>query len=223
MSELGEVFETIHAGRHSLRSLQAEVREWRNFPRGREAFARVMGRVAGSLPEDLAAKAPEETETRSRLWVVRPGRMRLERLLDGDEVAVVVVQGERWWSHHPAQGFSSSADEGHVPEPHTSAMRQLLDPWALLGHLRLEAAGDDEVAGRKGIRLRGRPEEVRRRTALAGLGQGADAYELTVDREFGVLLRTEAQLEGEAFEVKEMTVASFGLDIPDEVFPFPTS
>lgn len=223
MTSVGEALDLVHDGRHRLRTLKAGVREWRHFERGRRAFSRVMARRGTASSEaELVEKAPERTETRSRLWVSRPGRIRLERLLgpgDGD-VAMVVVDGDRWWSYHPQGGFESS-EEGGRSQAQTLAMRQLLDPWPLLGDLALEVEGEASVAGRDGLVLRGTPTQHPDRTVLIGLGQGADAYELTADREFGVLLRTSARIDGEPFEVKELAEVAFDGAIPDEVFAFP--
>lgn len=225
MSELGDALERVHHGRHRVRALRAQVREWRHFPRGRKAFSRVMARRGTASAEaELVDKAPEISETVSRLWVVKPGRIRLERLLErGPEpnVAVAVVDGERWWSYHPEGGFESS-EEGGRSHAQTLVMRQLLDPWPLLGDLALETVGESSMAGRQAVLLRGTPTEHPNRTTLIGLGQGADAYELAADAEFGVLLRTAATIDGEEFEVKELSEVVFDPEIPDGVFAFPT-
>lgn len=224
MSELGDALERIHDGRHRLRTLRAQVREWRHFPRGRKAFSRVMARRGTPASEaELVEKAPETTETFSRIWVAKPGRIRLERMLErGPEpnVAVAVVNGERWWSYHPEGGFESS-EEGGRSHAQTLVMRQLLDPWPLLGELALETAGETSVAGRQAVLLRGTPTDHPHRTALIGLGQGADAYELAADAELGVLLRTAAKIDGEDFEVKELSEVALDPEISEEVFAFP--
>lgn len=224
MSELGDALERVHRGRHRVRALRAQVREWRHFPRGREAFSRVMARRGTAAAEaELVEKAPEVTETFSRLWMAKPGRMRLERLLErGPEpnVAVAVVDGERWWSYHPEGGFETS-EQGGRSHAQTLAMRQLLDPWPLLGDLGLEMVGESSVAGREAVVLRGTPTEQPHRTAFIGLGQGADTYELAADAELGVLLRTAAKIDGEDFEVKEFSEVVFDPEIPDGVFTFP--
>jgi hypothetical protein len=56
---------------------------------------------------------------------------------------------------------------------------------------------------------------------LHGLGTGADRYELAIDRERGVILRAEAQLEGYPFRVVEVKSAIFDQPIEPRVFEPP--
>ncbi len=51
-----------------------------------------------------------------------------------------------------------------------------------------------------------------------GLGAGAHDYELLVDAERGVLLRSEARLEGRAFRTIEVTSIRFDGRVDDGVF-----
>ncbi|MDQ3964170.1 MAG: hypothetical protein M3277_09725 [Actinomycetota bacterium] len=56
------------------------------------------------------------------------------------------------------------------------------------------------------------------RSHLHGLGSGADAYELVVDSESGVLLRSEALLEGNPFRIVEVESIYFDETLGDETF-----
>jgi hypothetical protein len=54
--------------------------------------------------------------------------------------------------------------------------------------------------------------------AASGLGTGADRYELVVDTERGVVLRSEAQLEGSPFLIIEIQDVGFDEPFPNDTF-----
>lgn len=75
------------------------------------------------------------------------------------------------------------------------------------------------IAGREGIRLRARARPGRRESiALFRLGAGADAYELAVDAERGILLREVASLDGADYSVTEVVAVAFDESFPPETF-----
>jgi hypothetical protein len=53
---------------------------------------------------------------------------------------------------------------------------------------------------------------------LASLGAGADEYRFLLDVERGVLLRSEARLEGRPFLVKQLTAVTFDAHLPATLF-----
>lgn len=53
---------------------------------------------------------------------------------------------------------------------------------------------------------------------LHGIGSGAEEYELLVDGERGVLLRTEARLRGRPFLIVEMDEVTFDEELPADTF-----
>jgi outer membrane lipoprotein-sorting protein len=54
--------------------------------------------------------------------------------------------------------------------------------------------------------------------AQSELGRGADEHLLHIDAERGVILRSEARLEGRPFRIIEMEQISFDERFPDETF-----
>ena len=64
-----------------------------------------------------------------------------------------------------------------------------------------------------------KPRRRWRSDQLYGLAPGADRYLLAVDDERGVIMRVEAQLDGEAFTVTKVTGISFDEGFPDELAP----
>ncbi len=53
---------------------------------------------------------------------------------------------------------------------------------------------------------------------MHGLGLGADEYQLMVDDERGVLLRSEARIRGLPFRILEMQLVSFDEEFPEDTF-----
>ena len=98
----------------------------------------------------------------------------------------------------------------------------LLEPTHVLGALRLEPAGEVEVAGRPGLLVRGTPRSRGREGsfALFHMGAGADEYELVFDRERGVLLRTTSLFGGLPLTTVEVLEIAFDEEFPPETFQF---
>jgi hypothetical protein len=94
--------------------------------------------------------------------------------------------------------------------------RPLLDPSGLPGVLEIERVDNEE--GRLLVQARPRDDldDYQRHMRLQG-ASGADALELVVDRERGVVLRMTAYLDGQELSVSELEEVVF-----DEVFPAET-
>jgi hypothetical protein len=85
--------------------------------------------------------------------------------------------------------------------------------------LELEPIEPATHAGRPALRLRARERKVDHRTAPV-LPWGADAHELLVDAERGVLLRLVSFIEGEQFALSELEQVAFDEQLPPETFVF---
>jgi len=93
----------------------------------------------------------------------------------------------------------------------------MIIPW-----LDMTAGADTEVAGRHAVMVDATPRSGEEAGfALHLLGTGADRYELAIDRERGVILRAEAQLDGEPFRFVEVTSAAFDDPIESLAFQLP--
>lgn len=141
-----------------------------------------------------------------RLWVDRPDRLRAEHDGEGG-TSSIVRSGPLWWMWHPDHG-GMSGDDREVGLGHTGALTHLLDPTPLLGLARLEALGEDEVIGRRAIRLRAEPR-TEDDVVEPGWYVIAEGLELAIDLERGIALS--------AGNVG-LTEVVFDEDIPPETF-----
>lgn len=229
MGELGDLFELLHGARDSFETVRAGVRDWRHVERSDRAWRR----FAGTPPEQEFVDAlrsevlREAEESTGRLWFEKPARVRYEH--DGrDGTSVSVRDGQHVWRYSSAFGALASA---RPPEEDLGVaglvLEHLFDPAPLIGDLDFEFLGRTSVAGRSALRLRARPRfrgfwddggrDVWRRFLLP---PGADEYELLVDAERGVILRSAARLDDEDFRVTELTEVAFDEELPPETFTF---
>ena len=175
-------------------------------------------------------EAPGRMRSTTRFWHEPPGRMREE--VEVGEPAVlehaVVRDGEDWWTYSPGWGVVTSTAGDDVDGETVNVgggeqSRALLDPSALLPLFDFEVLGEAEAAGRAALRVRARP-----RSGLGGessffrahLPPGANAHELLVDRERGVVLRAGSFLDGEEFAASEIVGLAFDEDFPPGTFVF---
>lgn len=221
----GDEVRILEGGR-KWSTLKMAGREWRHDDRLLAAFRRTVADEAATFTATLVDKDPApkaETEVPWRLWLVPPGRGRAEFAL-GTEMLTVVVDGDRWWSWSPLLGPRAGGTSMKVA---MGPGLTLVEPRRLLPWLEgLTTVGRRNVAGREGIAVQARPvdPEVRGRLQdeeietmrgvsadlpLCELGEGADDYELVVDSEIGVLLRSEARLDRQAFRIIEVDELAF--------------
>jgi outer membrane lipoprotein-sorting protein len=223
VSTLAEIFELIHGAESSFRTVHASIRVWRDEEKNQLAFERYFeekqerGRAVSMMfavgdPDE--AETPTETEERIRLWLVRPSRWREE--VEGRWPRLSVFDGEKLFTYTPDLGALEQAEPGGA-EGEASF---LLAPAQLLPGLELEPQGETELAGRRAIRVGGRPRRTPRDDIRPGLALGADAYELTIDAESGILLRVAAYRDGEAFATTEITEIVFDQALDPELFRF---
>jgi hypothetical protein len=162
--------------------------------------------------------AQGEWEQVCRLWLSWPSQARSEAELEwkgSRDRGVSVIDGKRWWSDWPYRGFSSSEDDSRVS---IGIMHgELLDPWPLISDLDLEVRGTATYLGREAVEAHAAPRE-RRVPYYSRVISGADALELAVDLERGVLLRLAAVLKGATFEIKEMTDIAFDENLDPDLF-----
>lgn len=169
-------------------------------------------------PPDL----PRVVEKRTRLWAEPPERLRWESELvfDGRPGTVNrgVRDGDAWWRTTPAGQI-----ESHTSEPHrrfvSAGFEHLLHPSHLIPSLELAPQDAVDWRGRNALVIFGthRPQAPPD-AFLHELGWPASGYEMIIDLQRGVLLRSIARFDGEIMKIHEVTEIAFDEDIPDETF-----
>jgi outer membrane lipoprotein-sorting protein len=226
VSELGEVLELMHTSEGRWSSLHAEGREWRDSALNLEAFMRMVerrrpGSVARFGDSSHEAEEPEEVESAWRLWMEGTDRIRAEFSVGHGEMVIAVVDGKTWWSWSPSSGAltnegSENAETGLGPGT------DLVHPAAILPAVDLEVRGRTTKLGRSAYEVLAVPttgnDDEEDFGLLHGIGSGAEEYELLVDAERGVLLRTVARLHGRPFLILEMDEVAFDEELPADTF-----
>jgi hypothetical protein len=222
VSELGDLLELLYGAGDRWRNARLTLREWHHFERAARAQERAQ--TSRSAHQIMlyggGGPMPVEQESVVRVWIDGE-RAREER--DDPQLGpmLMIRDGERWSHYSQRDGArTNDGDRNHHSGVGQGAMR-LLEPSHVLAALKLRPAEEVEVAGRQAMRVVATgagPHESA--MLLFQLGYGADEYELLVDRERGVLLRTAALLHGEPFAVSEVTEIAFDEEFPPETFVF---
>lgn len=205
--------------RHTLR---LAGREWRHNQRSVDAFelaAKRDGRQTVTVRASYGR--PEEETERWSLWRKEPDLMRAEFTVGGETVEAV-WRGHTWWSSSPTRGYQTNngrPNYGHGIGPADA----LLDPAKLLPVVDLQVREKTSLLDRPTYRLTARPrpaEWPRAGVPIAPvtLGAGGDEYELMLDPESGLLLRTEARLSDIPFRVIEVEELAVDTDMPSRIF-----
>ena len=174
---------------------------------------------------------------RIRFWAEPPSRFRQERERhDSRETAVVVIDGEVWWSSLSSRSVVTNArmeqidDSAKVSVLEKAVGREYqdaedailshitLNPSWLISGLWMEAMGQMKYIGRAAILVRGEP--IEEEDSDWYWWDGADEYQMLVDAERGILLRIGVFRNGEEFAGAEVTSIEFDRPIPDEIFRF---
>lgn len=237
MSDLGELLELLYDARHRYRTVRGLVVQRHSMRLRREAIKRVQARQrrrgGGSVSVRMmyawgAGDEPEPPDLqveRTRFWSEPPDRLREE--VESEEPhreRTTVIDGELWWTYTPEWGAVSNAaldeeERGRHGFGSGEQYRTLLDPSGLPAVLEL---GEIEADGGV-LRVRARPRDDLDRmhgSFFVHLPHGADAFEIVVDRERGVVLRLTAYLDGEELDVTELAEVAFDEDFPSGTFVF---
>lgn len=224
---IGDLLELIYGAGDRWRTVRLTLRHWHHPGRAREAVERhhreraTSGARLVALYGGAGGPEPDEIEHIVRVWL-DGDRAREER--DGPYAfpRLGVRDGSQWWLYSREHGASrNEGDPNHTSGIGEQAL-MLLRPAHVLAGLRLERAGEVEVAGRPALLVHGTPRSREREAAFAlfQLGFGADAYELAFDRERGVMLRTTSLLDGLPLTATEVLEIAFDEEFPPETFRF---
>jgi hypothetical protein len=205
--ELAALLELLYTARDRSRTVQATVRRHSDEALLREALRkRGMYQDPPPIPPEEGewGNAPDRIETITRLWAARPDWLRWETelVVDGEAAGrdVGVKQGEVFWTLDPLGGVHTNEGE-RGRHRRTASAEPLLDPAPLLGAFRFEPGDEVTAVGRAGVRVRARP---RTGGHAHELGHFADALELVVDRDRGLLLDVSERLDGSEITRHEM-------------------
>ena len=228
MSDLGDLLELIYGAGERWQTVRLTIREWQHAGRAREAIQRLNdeqasgGRVSTVMFARHASEPePEELEHIVRVWLDRD-RAREEREGPYAFPSLGIRDGTRWWQYSKEYGASSNESEPKIGSGVGEQARGLLEPAHVLGALRLHSPVEIEAAGRPALLVRAEPHGQDRGGgfSLHRLGLGADWYELVLDRERGVLLRTTSFLDGLPVNLTEVLEIAFDEQFPPETFVF---
>jgi hypothetical protein len=199
----GVVLDLLASADERWRTLRAEGRVWRDADLATSAFLRSV--PPGSVTSRRGAPDPEgpEREDRWRLWVRQPDHARSE-----------------WDAAHGRRQVTVFAGDRPLAHDELGPAAVLVGAAPLLGEVALDVRGRTQFLGRPVHVVHGTPRSGERRPGPAAhrLGRGADEYELLVDAERGVLLRSEARIDGDPFLIVEATAVAFDEDLPDALF-----
>ena len=155
-------------------------------------------------------------EATTRLWAVRPQRLRWETTftVDGmnERTSVGVKDRELFWQHL-GDGEIHTNEGREDKSTMTTAEELLLDPSSLLGSYRFEIRGATSLLDRAGWSVAGS-----RRVGVHAVGNFSDELAFVVDEQRGVLLRVAAVVDGEELSHSEMLEVAFDEDVAPDLF-----
>jgi hypothetical protein len=232
VSEFGDLLELMHTSITRWQTIRASGLDWRHRSRANRAWERWLADVRSrSFAVLRGGKDDDQSIDRERwsLWQEKPDRLRAEFEVEDGTVTVVIV-GDTWWSWSPTRGTKTNAGDPHYSHG-IGAGQALIDPSSILPAVELQIVSRDAFIGRPSVNVIATPsfidvydeESIDLRIATHGLGSGADEYLLSVDAERGVLLRSEARIDGQPFRILAMESVAFDAPFAEDVFRPPTT
>ena len=207
-----DVPELMRTSRERWKSVRGTLRHWEDTVLAREA-TRLLVPQAPPVVEDRASRFAVATR---RVWASKPYRWRIE--FEGPEGANVFV-GDLAWPE-PPRPAPNALSRRRTPdalalEAMDGTVACTFDPRIVIDELFVtRVLGRAEHAGRAAVRILAM--DAHGPNSL--LGWGADDYELLVDAERGVLLRSAARTGGKEFQVTEVLEVAFDEEISEDIF-----
>jgi hypothetical protein len=226
MNEVAAAREQLRSAARSFTSLRATRRLWcdgevlqaRDQYLG-DAWRAAQGWVASPWVNSREGQSSVGTrfeEHRGSIWVRQPSEVRIEQ-----SEYVLVMSGDRWWEVGRGFGPVAGQDGGIVKgKLELERVAFMLDPSPFAAMEGLSLAGADSVGGRAATRLKS-PEPADPASLLSpGIGWASFSpeFELWIDTEHGIVLRTVERFRGHDFQVTELLDVAFEAPISDEVF-----
>lgn len=189
----------------------------------------------GILSSGLSVDSDQSDEVRvyRKVWWRKPACWRADQQMDGHGNSVTVHCDGAWWVSFSSGVICTNdvriersrrgVQHGHPPAL-DDLVRDvpLLDPAFLLATHKLEFVGETIHADRPALRVRATYLKAQNRLYEGFFWASADAYDLLVDKEYGILLRYAALLDGREFAVTSVDQIRIDEPIPDDVFAFPS-
>jgi outer membrane lipoprotein-sorting protein len=152
------------------------------------------------------------------LWVSKPSHWRYEVRTGHKEGTLKIIKGDLWWLYDPQSGATTN-ERSSVPELTQSPIEEdlsMFNPLWPINELRMEVVANTHQCNREAIQVRGTPWDTR----VESRWPGAKEYQLIIDLETGVLLRSAALIDGTEFAVSEMLEVEFDGHLGDDIFEF---
>jgi len=205
--------------------------EWRHLVRFHQAWEQSMAAMqpngdtlsvmsfARAVQPGEPSELPESTIERWRLWHAKPDKIRAQFQV-GNITVTAAFAGAIWWSWMPGSDLRTNG--GDTSSSHGLGPGEVLvETPSLLSHLRLQTVSRTTFLSRSAYLVHATPATLDEHVpsfVLHALGAGADRYELVVDAEVGLLLRSQAEVEGEAFRVLEVDELGTNEPLDDHLF-----
>jgi hypothetical protein len=192
----------------------------------------------GSVATLTSTATPEsqQLDIHRRLWWQKPGCWREESRMGERQGSITILCNDRWWSYSPGESVLftnvlpldqwTKLDIRNVREGHAPAVddlldgAQLLDPAFLLSSHDLQPVGETTHAGREAVQVRATYQKGKSRLHEAFFWAAADALDLLVDREYGILLRYAALYDWHEYAVSSVEHVTYDEPIPETMFEF---
>jgi outer membrane lipoprotein-sorting protein len=230
VTEYGDLLKLMHTSIVRWQTLHATGQDWRHRARAERAWERWLAQARSrSIAVMRGGEVDDQPIDRERwsLWQQKPDRIRTEFEVEDEKVTAVIV-GDTWWSWSPSRGIRTNAGDphhSHGPGPGHA----LIDPSLILPAVELQVVSRGIFIDRPSLNVVATPTHIDKndeesshlRSATHDLGSGADEYLLRVDAERGVLLRSEARIDGEPFHILEMESVAFDEHLADDLFAPP--
>ena len=197
----------------------------------------------GSLAALISTSAEEgnytpKTTVSKRVWWQKPGCWRDEEQLESHGNNITILCNGDWYGMNSQSGalytnavlseeqrsrLGRREIKAGIPPSLEERIDSVvfIDPAFLLTSHNLLPTGDVIHAGRNAVRVQATYRKNASRIYKSFFWTTADEYELLVDKEYGILLRYAARLNGREFAVSAVEQVIFDEIISEKIFSFP--
>ena len=223
--------------RYSPAVMQVAQERWQEMMGGGSAVAFLVS-PSGSNNENTSSGILQKQmdEVRRQVWWQKPSCWREERTWERASDNGYISCDGQWWLFSKNHVTTNATDIDterwlqagiHVQKSQgTNGMSDptfsvpLLDPSFLLATHELEPVSETVHAGRPAIEVRGTWQKRIETLHEGFFWATADEYRLLVDKEYGILLRYAAVIDGEEYAVSSVEEVIYDQPIPPETFVF---